>query len=31
MNSSPTWLHETFDHTGSAFGLRVTAKLDEVL
>ena len=30
MNSSPTWLHETFDHTGSAFGLRVTAKLDEV-
>ncbi len=30
MNSSPTWLHETLDHTGSAFGLRVTAKLDEV-
>lgn len=30
MNSPPTWLHETFDPTGSAFGLRVRAKLDEV-
>jgi len=30
MNTSPTWLHENFDHTGSAFGLRVTEKLDEV-
>lgn len=29
-SSSSTWLHETFDHTGSAFGLRVRAKLDEV-
>lgn len=28
--SSSTWLHENFEHTGSAFGLRVTAKLDEV-
>ncbi|HEX5757490.1 MAG TPA: polyamine aminopropyltransferase [Arenimonas sp.] len=27
---SSTWLHEKFEHTGSAFGLRVTAKLDEV-
>ncbi len=27
---SSTWLHENFDHTGSAFGLRVTEKLDEV-
>ncbi len=26
----PSWLYENFDHTGSAFGLRVTAKLDEV-
>ena len=25
-----TWLHENFEHTGSAFGLRVTRKLDEV-
>lgn len=25
-----TWLHENFEHTGSAFGLRVTAKLDQV-
>jgi len=30
VNSPPTWLHETFDPTGSAFGLRVRAKLDEV-
>ncbi len=29
-SSSSTWLHENFDHTGSAFGLRVTEKLDEV-
>ncbi|HLU12378.1 MAG TPA: polyamine aminopropyltransferase, partial [Arenimonas sp.] len=28
--SKPTWLHENFEHTGSAFGLRVTRKLDEV-
>ena len=28
--SSSTWLHENFEHTGSSFGLRVTAKLDEV-
>ena len=25
-----TWLHENFEHTGSAFGLRVKRKLDEV-
>jgi spermidine synthase len=25
-----TWLHENFEHTGSAFGLRVARKLDEV-
>lgn len=30
MSTEPTWLHENFEHTGSAFGLRVTAKLDEV-
>ena len=29
-SSSSTWLHENFDHTGSAFGLRITEKLDEV-
>jgi len=29
-SSSSTWLHENFEHTGSSFGLRVTAKLDEV-
>jgi len=29
-SSSPTWLYENFDHTGSAFGLRVARKLDEV-
>ncbi len=28
--STPTWLYENFEHTGSAFGLRVTRKLDEV-
>ena len=30
MSASPIWMHENFDHTGSAFGLRVTGKLDEV-
>jgi spermidine synthase len=25
-----SWLHEAFDHTGSAIGFRVTGKLDEV-
>ena len=29
-SSSPTWLHENFEHTGSAFGLRMVRKLDEV-
>lgn len=29
-STSSIWLHENFDHTGSAFGLRVTEKLDEV-
>ena len=29
-SSSSTWLHENFDHTGSAFGLRMARKLDEV-
>jgi len=28
--SSHHWLYENFEHTGSAFGLRVTRKLDEV-
>ncbi len=28
--SSHQWLYENFEHTGSAFGLRVTRKLDEV-
>jgi spermidine synthase len=28
--SAPTWLHETFDPTGSSIGFRVTKKLDEV-
>ena len=28
--ASPTWLHENFEHTGSAFGLRMTRKLEEV-
>jgi len=27
---SSTWLHENFEHTGSAFGLRMARKLDEV-
>jgi spermidine synthase len=30
MTTDATWLHENFEHTGSAFGLRVTRKLDEV-
>jgi len=29
-SSSPTWLHENFTHTGSAFGLRIVRKLEEV-
>ena len=29
-DSSQTWLHENFTHTGSAFGLRIKRKLDEV-
>ena len=24
------WLHENFEHTGSAFGLRIKRKLEEV-
>ena len=28
--SSHQWLYENFEHTGSAFGLRITRKLDEV-
>ncbi len=28
--STPTWLYENFDPTGSAIGFRVTGKLDEV-
>src|SRR5690606_15499008 len=28
--TAPTWLHETFEPTGSAIGFRVTRKLDEV-
>jgi len=28
--SSQSWLHENFTHTGSAFGLRITRKLEEV-
>lgn len=28
--SDSTWLHENFTHTGSAFGLRIKRKLDEV-
>ena len=27
---STSWLHENFEHTGSAFGLRITRKLEEV-
>jgi spermidine synthase len=31
MADSPqNWLHENFEHTGSAFGLRITRKLEEV-
>lgn len=30
MPPSPTWLYENFDHSGSAFGLKVTRKLEEV-
>jgi spermidine synthase len=30
MTTDATWLHENFEHTGSAFGLRVARKLDEV-
>ena len=29
--TSSTWLHENFEHTGSAFGLRIVRKLEEVL
>ena len=29
-DSSQNWLHENFEHTGSAFGLRITRKLEEV-
>ena len=29
-NSSQDWLHENFSHTGSAFGLRIKRKLEEV-
>ena len=29
-DSSQTWLHENFTHTGSAFGLRIKRKLEEV-
>jgi len=29
-DSSQNWLHENFTHTGSAFGLRITRKLEEV-
>jgi spermidine synthase len=29
-DSSQDWLHENFSHTGSAFGLRITRKLEEV-
>ena len=29
-NSSQSWLHENFTHTGSAFGLRIKRKLEEV-
>src|SRR6476620_11336768 len=28
--SSQNWLHENFEHTGSAFGLRIKRKLEEV-
>jgi len=28
--TSSTWLHENFEHTGSAFGLRIVRKLEEV-
>ena len=28
--STSTWLHENFEHTGSAFGLRIVRKLEEV-
>jgi spermidine synthase len=28
--STSTWLHENFEHTGSAFGLRIARKLEEV-
>ena len=27
---STSWLHENFEHTGSAFGLRISRKLEEV-
>ena len=31
MDDTPgTWLHENFTHTGSAFGLRIRRKLEEV-
>src|SRR5688572_26301103 len=30
QHDDATWLHENFEHTGSAFGLRVRRKLDEV-
>ena len=30
MTTAPNWFYENFDLTGSAFGLRVTRKLDEV-
>jgi spermidine synthase len=29
-DSSQNWLHENFEHTGSAFGLRIVRKLEEV-
>jgi spermidine synthase len=29
-DSSQSWLHENFEHTGSAFGLRIVRKLEEV-
>ena len=28
--TSSTWLHENFEHTGSAFGLRIVRKLEEI-
>ncbi|MEO8161104.1 MAG: polyamine aminopropyltransferase [Arenimonas sp.] len=30
VDSSQVWLHENFSHTGSAFGLRIVRKLEEV-